>query len=115
MDQRGFLHILSRMGFEIKSKELRVRPDGTAKGDWDMGVAMDALAMCDRLDVIVLVSGDGDFVDLIQLIKAKGVCAEVVSFPNSTAEDLKNAAIVYVPLDESILRLQPNGDAVEST
>lgn len=103
IDQTPFLNILNQIGFEIKSKDLRTRPDGTAKGDWDMGIAIDTIAMAERLDVIVLVSGDGDFVELIHMLKAKGVIAEVVSFPSNTAEDLKSAATVYIPLDESIL------------
>lgn len=103
IDQKNFLSILTSLGFEIKSKDLRVRPDGTAKGDWDMGIAIDSIAMAERLDVIVLVSGDGDFCDLLHMIKAKGVVAEVVSFPNNTSEDLKKAATLYIPLDKSVL------------
>jgi uncharacterized LabA/DUF88 family protein len=102
IDQKNFLNILTNIGFEIKSKDLKVRPDGTAKGDWDMGLAIDTVAMADRLDVIVLVSGDGDFCDLVHMIKAKGVVAEVVSFPSNTADDLKKAATLYIPLDKSV-------------
>ena len=103
IDQTSFINILTQIGFEVKSKELRVRPDGTAKGDWDMGIAIDTIAMADRLDVVVLISGDGDFVDLIHMLKARGVVTEVVSFPSNTAEDLKKAATTYVPLDSGIL------------
>ncbi|MFA6448013.1 MAG: NYN domain-containing protein [bacterium] len=103
IDQKNFLSILTGIGYEIKSKDLRVRPDGTAKGDWDMGIAIDSVAMADRLDVIVLVSGDGDFCDLVHMIKARGVIAEVISFPNNTAEDLKKAATLYLPLDKNVL------------
>jgi len=103
IDQSSFINILTQIGFEVKSKELKVRPDGTAKGDWDMGIAIDTIAMAERLDVIVLISGDGDFVDLIHMLKAKGVVTEVVSFPSNTAEDLKLAATAYIPLDSNIL------------
>jgi len=103
IDQSGFLTVLDSIGFEIKSKELRLRPDGTAKGDWDMGMAIDSISMADRLDVIVLVSGDGDFVDLVNMLKSRGVIVEVLSFPNNTAEDLKRAATIYVPLDKTAL------------
>ncbi len=103
IDQSNFINVLRTIGFEIKSKNLRVRLDGTAKGDWDMGIAIDTIAMADRLDVIVLVSGDGDFVDLVHMLKARGVVAEVASFPNNTAEDLKRAATLYLPLDRTVL------------
>ncbi len=103
IDQSSFINFLSSIGYEVKSKTLRVRPDGTAKGDWDMGIAIDTIAMADRLDVVVLVSGDGDFVDLVDMLKARGVIVEIVSFPNNTAEDLKLAATLYMPLDRSIL------------
>lgn len=101
IDQSGFLNILDSIGFEIKSKALRLRADGTAKGDWDMGLAIDTISMAERLDVIVLVSGDGDFVDLVNMLKSRGVIVEVVSFPSTTAEDLKSAATTYHALDKS--------------
>jgi len=103
IDQSSFINVLTSIGFEVKSKELRKRPDGTAKGDWDMGMAIDSIAMAERLDVIVIVSGDGDFVDLVHMLKGKGVVTEVVSFPNNTAEDLKEAATLYIPLDRNVL------------
>jgi len=103
IDQSSFINVLASIGFEIKSKDLRKRPDGTAKGDWDMGIAIDTIAMSERIDVMVLVSGDGDFVDLINMLKSRGVITEVLSFPNNTAEDLKKAATVYIPLDRNVL------------
>ncbi|MEW5945276.1 MAG: NYN domain-containing protein [bacterium] len=103
IDQSSFINILNMIGFEIKSKDLKLRPDGTAKGDWDMGIAIDTIAMADRLDVIILVSGDGDFVELVHMLKAKGVVTEVVSFPSNTSEELKRAATRYIPLGTEIL------------
>jgi uncharacterized LabA/DUF88 family protein len=81
IDQTNFINMLQQTGFEVKSKVLRLRPDGTAKGDWDMGMAIDAISMADRLDALVLVSGDGDFVDLVNMLKGRGVRVEVLSFP----------------------------------
>lgn len=101
IDQSSFLNILDTIGFDIKSKPLRLRPDGTAKGDWDMGMAIDTISMSGRLDVVCLVSGDGDFVDLVNMLKSRGVIVEVYSFPSNTAEDLKIAATAYFPLDKS--------------
>jgi uncharacterized LabA/DUF88 family protein len=95
IDQSNFLAMLRSNGYEVRSKDLKQRPDGSAKGDWDMGLALDALAISDRLDVVAIVSGDGDFVDLVNFLKARGVRVEVYSFPYSTAEELRYAATEY--------------------
>lgn len=102
-DQSGFVEALKNMGYEIKSKELRIRLDGTAKGDWDMGIAIDALAIASKLDVVVLVSGDGDFVPLVEMLKAQGCKVEVVSFEKSSAAELISAATEYIAIDKTWL------------
>jgi len=103
IDQSGFIKLLEELGIEVKWKELKLRPDGTAKGDWDMAIAIDSISMCDKLDVVALVSGDGDFTALVEMLKAKGVRVEVYSFPANTSEELKCAATVFIPLDERVL------------
>jgi len=103
VDQSGFINFLHQIGFEVKSKELKVRPDGSAKGDWDMGIAIDTISMADRVDVISLVSGDGDFSDLLRHLKARGVRCEVYAFPGSTAEELRYTATEFIPLDSDVL------------
>jgi uncharacterized LabA/DUF88 family protein len=103
IDQSAFINLLEELGIEVKVKELKLRPDGTAKGDWDMGIAIDSISLCDKLDVIALVSGDGDFTALVEMLKAKGVRVEVYSFPANTADELKIAATEFISLDESIL------------
>jgi uncharacterized LabA/DUF88 family protein len=88
-----------------------------------MGLALDALAMAERLDVIAIVSGDGDFVDLVNLLKARGVRVEVYSFPYSTAEELRSAAtefyqmgpeVVMNPQSRPALRSGADGALLES-
>jgi len=103
IDQSGFINTLRQIGYEVKVKQLRMRPDGTAKGDWDMGMAIDAISMADRLDVVVLVSGDGDFVELVNMLKAQGLRVEVLSFPSSTAEELKAAATEFTAIGPEML------------
>ena len=103
IDQSNFITMLRSNGYEIRVKELKQRPDGSAKGDWDMGLALDALAMSDRLDVIAIVSGDGDFVDLVNLLKARGVRVEVYSFPYSTAEELRHAATEFYQMGPEVV------------
>ncbi|MDR4505794.1 MAG: NYN domain-containing protein [Candidatus Scalindua sp.] len=103
VDQSSFTDALERLGYEIKTKELRLRPDGTAKGDWDMGIAIDSIAIAPKLDTIVLVSGDGDFVPLVEMLKAQGCRVEVVSFRRSTAIELIEASTKYIAIEESML------------
>jgi uncharacterized LabA/DUF88 family protein len=103
IDQSNFITMLRSNGYEVRVKELKQRPDGSAKGDWDMGLALDALAMAERLDVIAIVSGDGDFVDLVNLLKARGVRVEVYSFPYSTAEELRSAATEFYQMGPEVV------------
>ena len=103
IDQSSFLDMLNHTGYEVRSKDLKVRADGSSKGDWDMGIAVDAIALSDRLDVVVLVSGDGDYVDLVNMLKGRGVRVEVCSFPKSTAEELIKSAHEYFPIEKSML------------
>ncbi len=103
IDQSRFEQILADSGYEVKNKQLRTRPDGSAKADWDMGIAIDAIAIGEKVDVVCLVSGDGDFVDLVEMLKGNGVKVEVYSFPSSTAEELKEAATEYYPMDDDYL------------
>jgi uncharacterized LabA/DUF88 family protein len=103
IDQSNFITMLRSNGYEVRVKELKQRPDGSAKGDWDMGLALDALAMAERLDVIAIVSGDGDFVDLVNLLKSRGVRVEVYSFPYSTAEELRSAATEFYQMGPEVV------------
>lgn len=103
IDQTGFINLLHQIGYEIKSKELKKRPDGTSKGDWDMGIAIDAISLAQRVDTIAIVSGDGDFSDLVRALKAQGVRCEVYGFPGSTSEELRYTATEFIPLGSDVL------------
>lgn len=103
VDQESFLEALRRFGYETKVKILRERPDGSVKGDWDMGIAIDTMTLSDRLDVVVIVSGDGDFVPLVDMLKSRGCRVEVAAFERSTAGELRAAADLYVPIGEELL------------
>lgn len=103
IDQSNFMKTLDALGYEVKSKDLKLRQDGSAKGDWDMGIAIDAMSIAPRVDVVALVTGDGDFSELVWHLRSQGVRIEVYSFEQSTAEELKRAATVYCPLSESVL------------
>ncbi len=103
IDQTNFITMLRSNGYEVRLKDLKTRPDGSAKGDWDMGLALDAISMSDRLDTIAIVSGDGDFVDLVRHLQARGVRVEVYSFPYSTAEELRYVATEYYQMGPEVV------------
>ena len=107
VNQAGFHEALSRFGYELKIKELKIRPDPegrsgtTAKGSWEIGLTIDALMMAPKLDTITLVTGDGDYVPLVECLKVHGCRVEVVSFERSTAGELVKAADQYIPIQEA--------------
>ncbi len=98
-DETQFYDALERMGFEVKAKDIQVFYDGSKKGDWDVGIAMDVMRLAPKLDVIVLVSGDGDFTDLLEHAKSLGCRAEVVAFGKSTSHRLIEAADYFMDID----------------
>ena len=102
-DQEKFYEVLRRSGFEIKRRDLIVRSDGSRKGDWDMGIAIDAISLVDKVDVVVLVTGDGDFVALVNMLKGRGVRVEVASFRESTADNLMAATDEHFSIDGRML------------
>ena len=103
INQSGFLSLLEHNGYTIKSKELRLRGDGTAKGDWDVGIAIDIVTMLDVLDVVILASGDGDFCALAELIKWQNKRVEVVAFEHNTSMDLQRIANQFFPIGDDLL------------
>ena len=103
INQSGFLSLLEHNGYTIKSKDLRLRGDGTAKGDWDVGIAIDIVSILGALDVVILASGDGDFCALAELIKQQGKRVEVVAFEHNTSMDLQRMADQFFPIGDELL------------
>ena len=102
--QYQFQNILRAIGFEVKLKPFIQRSDGSAKGDWDVGITIDAMEYADSADVIILVSGDGDFDLLANKIREdKGKRVEVYGVAQLTAKSLINAASEFIPIDKSLL------------
>ncbi len=102
--QQGFQQILRNIGFEVKLKPYIQRNDGSAKGDWDVGITLDVIDYVTKVDVIILLSGDGDF-DLL-LNKAKstyGVTTEVYGVPALTAPSLINSTGRFIAIDDKLL------------
>jgi uncharacterized LabA/DUF88 family protein len=100
--QNHFINILKKNNYEVRSKHLKRRPDGTAKGDWDMGIAIDSMSIAAKLDVVALVSGDGDFLPLIDKLKAMGCRVEVYYIKGSCAEEIITAADDAYLIDKTL-------------
>lgn len=100
-DEKGFFDALQKMGIETKTKNLQVFAGGAKKADWDVGLAVDAISLANKLDSVVIVSGDGDFVPLVEYLKLSAGCqVEVVSFGKSTSSKLIEAADDFIDLDK---------------
>ncbi|EKD76736.1 MAG: hypothetical protein ACD_43C00009G0015 [uncultured bacterium] len=105
--EHTFFESLQKRGLEIKSKDLQTFYGGNKKGDWDVGIAMDIMRLAGKLDVVVLVSGDGDFAELLKHVKALGCRAEVVAFNQSMSSLLRPEVDTFIDLSthpEALIR-----------
>lgn len=102
--QTKFQQALKHIGFSVKLKPFIQRRDGSAKGDWDVGITIDVLDTAQTVDTVVLLSGDGDF-DLLldKIAKDYGISAEVYGVPSLTANSLIQAASIFHPIEQDLL------------
>jgi len=101
-EENAFFSALTKMGIETKIKDLQIFSSGAKKADWDVGLAIDAVKLAPKLDAIILVTGDGDFVPLVEYLQMNQGCqVEVVSFGKSTSVKLIEAADHFMDLDEN--------------
>jgi len=101
-EEKAFFEALERIGIEVKIKDLQVFPGGLKKGDWDVGIAVDAIKFSNFLDTIVLVTGDGDFIPLVEYIRyAKPAGVEIVAFGRSASGKLREIADDFIDLEEN--------------
>ena len=102
--QKQFQHILKGIGFEVKLKPFIQRSDGSAKGDWDVGITLDVVEYAKNADVVILASGDGDFDLLVNKIRKDfGVSVEVYGVAQLTATSLINSASQFIPIEDDLL------------
>lgn len=99
-EEQKFFDALEKSGLELKMKDLQVFAGGAKKADWDVGLAVDVISMAKQLDVVVLVTGDGDFVPLVDYLQHNGLIVEAVSFGRSTSLKLKETVNNFIDLDE---------------
>lgn len=99
-EEQNFFDALEKIGFEVKAKDLQIFAGGAKKGDWDIGLAMDTIELAPKLDTIIIVSGDGDFVPLIRHLRhALGCRIEIIAFGKSSSSKLKEECDLFIDLD----------------
>lgn len=98
-EEQPFFDALKKIGIETKTKDLQIFFGGAKKADWDVGMAIDAIKMAPKLDVVVLATGDGDFVPLVEYLKAQGCQVEAISFGRSSSSRLIENADDFTDLD----------------
>jgi len=100
-DESTFHEALENIGYEVRAKDLQVFMGGNKKGDWDVGIAMDTIRIAPKIDTVVLVSGDGDYSDLLHHLKSLGCRTEVMAFGKTTSSKLLAEADRYVDFDKN--------------
>lgn len=99
-EEQNFFDALEKIGFEVRAKDLQIFAGGAKKGDWDIGLAMDTIELAPKLDTIVIVSGDGDYVPLLNHLRhALGCRIEVIAFGKSSASLLKEECDSFTDMD----------------
>lgn len=101
-EETPFFEALSGQGFEVKMKDLQIFAGGAKKADWDVGIAVDTIKLAEKLDVIVLVTGDGDYVPLVEFLQnTKGCLVEVMAFRKTASSKLIEEADDFINLSDN--------------
>lgn len=119
LGESSFFEALEKSGVELRMKDIQVFASGMKKADWDIGMAVDAIRMANSIDVVILVTGDGDFVPAVEYLKwGLGKIVEVAAFGRSASARLKESADEFINLDEMpevILKNKPTGGSKKKT
>ena len=100
--EEKFFEALQKQGFEVKTKDLQIFPGGAKKGDWDVGITVDAIKMSQSLDVVILVSGDGDYIPVVEYLQNTTGCrVEVIAFAESASAKLIEQADEFTNISEN--------------
>lgn len=101
-EEKGFFEALQKQGIEIRTKDLQIFAGGSKKADWDVGIAVDAIRLAPKLDAVIIVSGDGDFIPLVEYLQYNEGCrVEAMSFGKSSSQKLKDAVDQFIDLDKN--------------
>lgn len=99
-EESAFFEALEKLGIEIKTKDLQIFYGGAKKADWDVGMAVDAIKLAHKVDAIVLVTGDGDFIPLVEYVKSQGCQVEAITFGRSASGKLREIVDDFVDMDD---------------
>jgi uncharacterized LabA/DUF88 family protein len=100
-EEAPFFEALEKLGIEIKTKDLQIFFGGAKKADWDVGMAIDAIKLSHKVDAIIIATGDGDFIPLVEYVKAQGCQVEAISFGRSSSSRLRESVDDFIDMDES--------------
>lgn len=99
-EEDEFIHALREFGYRVKEIKLKILSDGTREGDWDIGITVDVMKTAPRLDIVVLASGDGDFIPLVEELQENGCRVEVMAFRCNLSAALAEVADEVILLDD---------------
>lgn len=99
-EESAFFEALEKIGIEIKTKDLQIFFGGAKKADWDVGLAIDAIKLSQKVDAIVLATGDGDFIPLVEYLQNQGCQVEVITFGRSASGRLREVVDDFIDMDE---------------
>ncbi len=100
-EEQPFFEAMEKIGIEIKTKDLQIFYGGAKKADWDVGLAVDAIKMSSKVDAIVLATGDGDFIPLVEYLKSQGCQVEGITFGRSASGRFKEVVDDFIDMDEN--------------
>jgi len=101
-EEDSFFDTLANQGYDVQVQDLRVFSGGVKKADWDVGIAVDVMRFASRLDVVVLATGDGDFVSLVEYLQYQGVQVEIMGFKESSAHTLVETADQFIDMSADL-------------
>lgn len=99
-EEQPFFEALEKVGIEIKTKDLQIFYGGAKKADWDVGMAVDAIKLAQKVDAIVLATGDGDFIPCVEYVKSQGCQVEAITFGRSASSRFKDVVDDFIDMDD---------------
>jgi len=99
-EEQAFFEALNKLQIETKTKDLQIFAGGAKKADWDVGIAIDAIKLSTKLDVVVFATGDGDFIPAVEYLKTQGCQVEVIAFGRSSSSKLREAVDDFIDMCE---------------
>lgn len=100
-EEQSFFEALEKLGIEVKTKDLQIFFGGAKKADWDVGLAVDAIKHSQKVDAIVIASGDGDFVPLVEYVRSAGCQVECIAFGKSSSARLRDSVDDFIDMDDA--------------